>query len=199
MFVVYTPEGEKPQHYDATSLKVSEASIVQRTIDKTWQDILKGLEADDLDAMRGIVWVLRKRSEPSLRWGDFDPGVTELTTRMSNREVEEVIRSSFAMGEADEELTPDMVADILRGRVDQTAIDPDYALRLIDKLAAEGKAETEPAPDQAPADEAVNVAEGSSPSPTSSAPETSTSDSSPTSSTSPQPESMTSPSPTSTH
>lgn len=198
MFVVYTPEGEKPQHYDATTLKVSEASIVQRTVDKTWQEILKGLEAGDLDAMRGIVWVLRKRTEPSLRWGEFDPGVTELTGRMSNKEVEQVIRDSFDLGEADDEVTPDVVADILRGRVDQVAVDPEYALRLIDELAAEGKAETGAAPDPAAADEAVGEAAFSSPSPTSSVPETSTSDSLPTSSTSPQPESMTSPSATST-
>ncbi|MEV8043569.1 hypothetical protein AB0P02_06910 [Streptomyces griseoluteus] len=196
MFVVYTPEGEEPQHYDATRLRTSEAVIVQRTVDKTWQEILRGLESDDLDAMRGIVWVLRKRAEPSLRWGDFDPGVTELTTRMSNKEVEQVIRDSFDMGEANEEVTPDVVADILRARIGQVAIDPEYAFRLIDKLAAEGKAGTDPGPDlQPPADEAA----AGSPSPTSSGPETSTSDSSPTSSTSPQPESMTSPSATSTH
>ncbi|MFJ3663161.1 hypothetical protein ACIPPM_22150 [Streptomyces sp. NPDC090119] len=198
MIVVYTPEGEEPQHYDATKLRTSEAVIVQRTVDKTWQEILKGLESDDLDAMRGIVWVLRKRSEPSLRWADCDPGVTELTTRMSNKEVEQVIRDAFDLSKAGDEVTPDMVADILRARVDQVAVDPEYAFRLIDTLAAEGKAETEAAPDRAPDGGAASEVAGGSPSPTSSGPETSTSGSSLTSSTSLQPESTTSPSPTST-
>jgi hypothetical protein len=66
LIIVYTPAGGEPEQYDARSLRTSEASIVQRTIDMKWQAILEsGLETDDLDAMRGIVWVLKKRSEPS--------------------------------------------------------------------------------------------------------------------------------------
>ncbi|MEH0578998.1 hypothetical protein QBA54_32015 [Streptomyces sp. B21-108] len=182
MIVVYTPEGGEPQHYDASTLKVSEASILQRTVDMKWQEICRGLEEDDLDAMRGIVWVLRKRSEPSLRFGDVDPGVTELTSRMSDKEIARYIEASFATGATNEELTREMVADILRERIADVAVDPEYANRLIDRLSAEEGPKEEPAP-------AVAEGTGSSPSPTSSTPETSTSDSSPPSCTSPQPES----------
>lgn len=184
MIVVYTPEGGEPQHYDASTLKVSEASIVQRTVDMKWQDILRGLEEDDLDAMRGIVWVIRKRSEPSLRFGEFDPGVTEMTSRMSNKEMQRYIEASFAAGDDNEDLTREQVAGILRSRVADVAVDPEYAQGLIDKLAAEEAPKEEPDPEPE-----VSGDQGSSLSPTSSTPETPTSDSSPTFSTSPQPES----------
>ncbi|MER5601521.1 hypothetical protein [Streptomyces sp. NPDC002265] len=190
MIVVYTPEGGEPEHYDASTLKVSEASIVQRTVDMRWQEILEGLERDDLDAMRGVVWVIKKRSNPSLRFGEFDPGVTEMTSRMSNKEVERYVEASFAAGDANDEISREDVARILHGRIEDVAVDPEYAARLVDRLAAEKGPKEEPQPEaEAPA---------SSPTPTSSTPETPSSDSSPTSSTSPQPESTTSSSTTST-
>jgi hypothetical protein len=193
LIVVYTPEGGEPQPFDSSTLKVSEASIVQRTIDMKWQDILRGLEEDDLDAMRGIVWVIRKRSEPTLRFGDFDPGVTEMTSRMSNKEVAAFIEPLFAQGVANPELTTEVVADMLRSRIAEAAFDPEYANGLIDRLAAAA----EDGPKDQPQPEASEES-GSSPSPTSSAPEPSTSGSSRTSSTSRRRSSTTSSSATST-
>jgi hypothetical protein len=194
LIIIYTPEGGEPEQYDASTLRVSEAAIVQRTIDMKWQEILQGLEADDLDAMRGIVWVMKKRQEPALRFGDFDPGVTELIGRLSTAEVESYIDQAFAAPEANPDISRDMVADILRGRLPQLAADPDHAMALLEARAKGPKAGE---PEQ-PADEENQPGEPSSPSPTSSEPEPSTSDSSPTSSTSPLLASTTSSSATST-
>jgi hypothetical protein len=183
LIVVYTPGGGEPEHYDASTLRVSEASIVQRTIDMKWQEILKGLEEDDLDAMRGIVWVIKKRSNPSLRLGEFDPGVGEMTSRMDRREVEAYVDSAFATLATDSELTPEMVASILMERLPDIAADPEHARALIEAKAkgpkeSDGETPNEQLEETRP--------EASSPSPTSSSPEVPTSDSSPTSSTSPQ-------------
>jgi hypothetical protein len=193
LIVVYTPAGGEPEHYDASTLKVSEASIVQRTVDMKWQEILQSLGEDDLDAMRGIIWVIKKRSNPSLRFGEFDPGVTEMTSRMANDEVAAFIEPLFAQGIANPELTTEVVADTLRSRIAEAAFDPDYANGLIDRLAAAA----EDGPKDQPQPEA-NEESGSSPSPTSSAPEPSTSHSSRTSSTSRRRSSTTSSSATST-
>ncbi|MGV9242612.1 hypothetical protein [Streptomyces sp. NPDC003710] len=182
MIVVYTPAGREPEHYDASSLRVSEASIVQRTVDMKWQEILKGLEEDDLDAMRGIVWVIKKRSSPSLRFGDFDPGVDEMVSRMDRREVEAYVDNTFAATANDSDLTPDMVADLLLERLPDIAADPEHARTLIE-AKAKGPKEGE---GQAAEEQPPIPAEPSSPIPTSSTAETPTSDSSPTSSTSPQ-------------
>ena len=193
MIIVYTPAGGEPEHYDASTLKVSEASIVQRTVDMKWQQILTGLAEDDLDAMRGIVWVIKKRSNPSLRFGEFDPGVTEMTSRMTNEEVAAFIEPLFAQGVANPDLTTEVVADMLRSRVAEAAVDPQYANDLIDRLAAE--AEDGPKDRPQPEESEEN---GSSPSPTSTSPEPPTSASSRTSSTSRRRSSTTSSSATST-
>lgn len=180
MIVVYTPEGGEPQHYDASSLKVSEASIVQRTVDMKWQEILAGLEQDDLDAMRGIIWVIKKRSEPSLRWGDFDPGVLEMTSRMDAEEMERWMTAFVAA--ADSDLEWETIHNIIDSRIDDVAADPEHARVLLAARAPDPKAEA-PEQDSESKPEAETGTD-SSPSPTSPEPETPTSPSSPTSSTS---------------
>lgn len=181
LIIVYTPAGGEPEHYDATTLRVSEASIVQRTIDMKWQDILRGLETDDLDAMRGIIWAVKKRSNPALRFGEFDPGVGEMTTVMDKREIEAYIDNAFRLGEADPDMTPEDVAGVLLTRLPEAAADPEHARALI-----EAKAKS-PKEDQVkPTETEPETAEGDpSQSQTSTSPEPSTSASSPISSTSP--------------
>jgi hypothetical protein len=182
VIIVYTPADGEPEHYDASTLRVSEAGIVQRTVDMKWQDIKAGLESDDLDAMRGIVWVIKKRSTPSLRFGEFDPGVDEMTSRMDQKEVAAYVDNAFAACDGDDDLTPEMVAGILRERLPDVAADPEHARALIEARAQVPK-ETVARAEDSP-QETDPSPHGSSPSPTSSEPGTSTSDSSPTSSTS---------------
>lgn len=183
MIVVYTPKDGEPEHYDATTLVVSEASIVQRTIDMKWAEIQDGLERDDLDAMRGIVWVMKKRSQPSLRYGDFDPGVTQMVTRMDKQEVsawlERAWNSFLANGDTD--VTPEKFAEIVLRDLPGIAADPEHARALVAEKTAAPKEDAQDAPAEAspPAD----TAQDPSPSPTSSTPETPTSPSSDTSST----------------
>lgn len=183
MIIVYTPEGCEPQHYDARSLKVSEASIVQRTVDMKWQEILKGLEEDDLDAMRGIVWVLKKRDNPSLRWADFDPGVGEMTSAMDRQEVAAYIDSFVAVNVGDSDITPEVMRQILTSRLPAISVDPEHTRTLIDEKTQGPKGEG-PAEDNAPPQEESAQAADPSPSLTSTGPEPSSSASSPTSSTS---------------
>lgn len=179
MIIIYTPEGGEPEQYDARSLRVSEASIVQRTIDMKWADIQQGLHDEDLDAMRGVVWVLKKRSQPSLRFGEFDPGIDEMVTRMDKREITAYVEAAFQMVDADPEVTREHVAQALR-EIPTAAADPDHAEALIAKLAQDPKdsqGQEDPAPE--------GDGEQSSPTLTSSEPETPSSPSSDTSSTTP--------------
>jgi hypothetical protein len=191
LIIVYTPADGEPEQYDASTLRVSEAAIVQRTVDMKWQEILAGLEQDDLDAMRGIVWVLKKRTTPSLRYGEFDPGVTEMVCRLSRTEIEAYVSNAFEMVGADPEVTEETVVQILRARLPMLAADPDHALALLDARAQDPKEQATPdVPEEAvPA----SAPQDPSPSPTSSEPGPSTSASSPTSSTShPEPSTISS-------
>lgn len=180
MIIVYTPEGGEPEHYDARSLKVSEASIVERTIDQKWPQIKEGLGDEDLDAMRGVVWVLKKRSNPSLRWGDWDPGIEEMVTRLDKREVVNYVTGAVGLAAQDPEVTGEQIAQALR-ELPAAAFDPAHAEAVIKEMTEDPKGEA--APDR--------LAEPSSPEPSGLSPSlasprsgTSTSDSSATSSTS---------------
>jgi hypothetical protein len=172
MIVVFTPAEGEQQQFDPVSLRVSEASIAQRTAGMKWQDIVNGLTTDDLEAMRVIAWVCLKRSQPSLRYDDFDPGVTELSSRLDRRETE--LWADSALQLVNDDMTLDAVLDLMRAQLPALAADPEHARAVI-----EAKAKN---PKESEAPEAES--DGSSPTPTSTTPETPTSDSSPTSSTS---------------
>ncbi|MEW2421325.1 hypothetical protein AB0911_12355 [Streptomyces nigra] len=185
VIIVYTPEGGEPEHYDARALRTSEASIVQRTAGMKWGEVLEGLDADDPESMRVIVWVIKKRSDPSLRYGDFDPMIGELTTRMDRREVTEYLENAFAVVDRDPDVTREQVAAIVQ-RIIKVAADPEHAEQLIEELRQAPKdpaLEEQPTPDQ--------PSPSSSTTPTSTSSEESGSASSPTSSTSPLLESTT--------
>ncbi|NUT11018.1 MAG: hypothetical protein HOQ38_11120 [Nonomuraea sp.] len=150
MIIVYTPEGGEPQQYDARSLRTSEASIVQRTAGMKWGEVEQGLDSDDPEAMRAIVWVLKKRDQPSLRYGDFDPLIGEMTSRMDRREVTEYVENAFRVVDTDPDVTRDQVAAIVQ-RIVKVAADPEHAEQLIAEMQQgpkEAEAEEPPPEDQ---------------------------------------------------
>jgi hypothetical protein len=138
LIIVYTPAGGEPEHYDARSLKVSEVSIVSRTIDMRWPVIKEGLTEDDLDAMRGIVWVIKKRSQPSLRFGEFDPGVDEMVTRLDKDEVVNYVTEAVAIAAQDPDVTGEQIAHALR-QVPDMALDREHAEATIKELTEDPK------------------------------------------------------------
>lgn len=165
MIIVYTPKDGEPEQYDVRDLLSSEASIVARTIDQTWPTIKEGLPADDLDAMRGIVWVLRKRHAPTLRYAEFDPRVAELTSRFDKTEVQNWVDAGFALRATDPDMSVERVVLALR-QVEETAADPDHARAYIEKRTAEAEAQGK---DPAPVEPAAEV----TPEPMTSSPSTS--------------------------
>lgn len=176
MIIVCTPEGGEPEHYDARSLRVSEASIASRTADMKWGDIRAGLADEDLEAMRVVAWVLKKRQQPSLRYGDFDPGIEEMVTRLDKDEVAAWVEGAVQIAAAAPDATVEELAAGLAG-LPVAALDREHAERLITKAVEEFEAS---GPKEAPSPSRGDE----SPSPTSSEPEPSTSVSSCTSSTS---------------
>ncbi|MFD3741579.1 hypothetical protein [Streptomyces sp. NPDC058629] len=140
MIVVYTPAGGEPEHYDARSLLTSEASIVARTVDMKWPEVKAGLVNEDLDAMRGIVWVLKKRQQPTLRFGECDPGVDEMVTRYDKGEVETWFDTAFDLIGVDPEATVENVATALHEVAPGRVADLEHATAYIEKCRAEAEA-----------------------------------------------------------
>ena len=154
MIVVYTPAGGEPEQYDPRTLLTSEAALISSTIDMKWPAVRDALTEDDLEAMRAIVWVLKRREQQGLRYGAFDPGVEELSTRYDRREVENWFSNAFTLGLADPDVTPDQIAAALDGVPDQAA-DPEHARAFLEQCRAEHEKAAEegkgPDPDPSPA------------------------------------------------
>lgn len=136
MIIVYTPADGEAEHLDARSLKVSEVSIVSRTIDQplSRQHLHTALSEEDLEVMRGVAWVIKKRRSPSLRFGDFDPGVEELCTRIDRREAEQWAEATAQIAWQQPDATPESVMARLL-IIPTTALDRDHAQALIERLS----------------------------------------------------------------
>lgn len=146
MIIVYTPAGGEPEHYDARTLRTSEASIVARTVDMKWNEIKEGLGDGDLDAMRGVVWVLKKRANPSLRFGEFDPGVDEMVSRFDQREVVDYVTRMADIAAKDPDITREQLVDAL-ANVPDGAADRAHAEAVVKEML-EGPKGPDPASEQ---------------------------------------------------
>jgi hypothetical protein len=87
VIITYSPEGTEPQHFDAGRLRASEIQIVERTADGRWDEVREAMRNGEINALRTVAWVVKKRTEPTLRFGDFDPWEGELRVRLDAREV----------------------------------------------------------------------------------------------------------------
>lgn len=177
MIIVHTPaDGEaEAERFDFRSVRTSEASIITSLVsaELTWQQVKARLHEDDPDVMRVIAYVIKKRSNPSLRIVDFDPAVDELAVKLDRKEIDD-----WAAIAAERIATfdgPSEMAELALGTILDEADDVDYARATIQRLLA-GKFPA--APDGAKTDSsASSIGESTSSEP-------STSGSLPTSSTS---------------
>jgi hypothetical protein len=103
VIILYTPEGGEPETLDARRLRASEVQIVERTADMKWDEVRRGLRMGDVTSIRTVAWVLKKRTEPSLRFTAFDPFEDELLVKLDGREVEEFAAELFAQFRNDPE------------------------------------------------------------------------------------------------
>lgn len=138
MIIVYTPDGGEEERYDTRKLLTSEASIAAKAAGKTWPGIREGLNEDDPDAMRAVAWVMRKRTNPQLRIGDFDPAVDELTVKWDHREISDSVVQAATMQ------APEAERDLFHRMLVRNAADPAAAEALI-KEYADGGGPKEPA------------------------------------------------------
>ncbi|MFI0528548.1 hypothetical protein ACH3XX_00690 [Streptomyces scabiei] len=95
MIIEYTPAEGEPQYFDAGRMRASEIQIVERTADGSWPVIKNAMSKGDINAMRVVAWVIKKRSEPALRYGDFDPWDDEMRIRLDVQETRAWAESLF--------------------------------------------------------------------------------------------------------
>lgn len=147
MIIEYTPDGGDPQTLDAGRMRASEIQVIERTADRRWEQIKDAMGEGDINALRTVAWVIKKRTEPALRYGDFDPWDDELRVRLDAGEVRAYAERLFAKYGSDPE---DLAAafDELR----DVAHDREACEQAIaDVTAPKDPAAPEPEPQESPA------------------------------------------------
>jgi hypothetical protein len=86
LIIIHTPEGGAEERLDAGRLRASEIQIVERTADRPWAQIKLGLGDGEINALRVVGWIVKKRAQPTLRFAEFDPWEGEIRSRLDARE-----------------------------------------------------------------------------------------------------------------
>ncbi|MEU3426591.1 hypothetical protein [Streptomyces gardneri] len=136
MIIVHTPADGDVERFDFRSVRTSEASIITSLVsaDLSWQQVKARLHEDDPDVMRVIAFVIKKRSNPSLRIGDFDPAVDELAVKLDRKEIDGWAElAAERIGGFD---GPAEMAELALGTILDEADDVDYARATIQRLLA---------------------------------------------------------------
>jgi hypothetical protein len=72
--------GDVEYRFDPKKILNAEAIAIEKAVELTWAQVMTGLNTGRLSAVTGVVWVLRKRDEPRLRFAEvvFEVGDVEI-------------------------------------------------------------------------------------------------------------------------
>ena len=141
MIIHFLPQDGEPQRYDAGRLRASEIQKVESTAGANWRDVKEAMRNGDINALRTVAYVVRKRGEPTLKFGEFDPFEDELRVKLDDREVRHYAEGFVEKyGDSPEDLAD--AFDELR----EAADNPEVAEQAI----ADVTAPKDPAPAQVP-------------------------------------------------
>lgn len=114
MKLIYAPEGSEPETFDFGYWKFrskDEAEVLERHLGMSWGEIKTQGLAGHVGVLRHLLWVLQKRTHPTLKLIDVDPYAGELKLDM---DVEDMRR--------------------LRGDVNDMTADPEQKQSILDGL-----------------------------------------------------------------
>lgn len=138
MRYVYTPEGAEPQswEYDASRLLSPEAEAIERHTGWTFEEWQAQLGRGSMLAHHGLLFVLLKRSRPTLKWDEVVFSYSEVDFELDEDETREAIAALEAEPELSER--EQAALDLLRGTLDEAPKASDEALELSDENAISG-------------------------------------------------------------
>lgn len=80
MIIVYAPAEGDAHRWNLKEARIlaTEAEAVERVTDLEWDKARAKIVKGSMLALRAVAWVLLKRTEPTLRYAQFDPAAGEL-------------------------------------------------------------------------------------------------------------------------
>lgn len=91
MFLRWRPEGEEPTDFEFNlpGFKVPEREAIEAATGLTWGQWKVGLGNESTKAIRALIWTLRRRQHPALRYEDVDFCDADFDMGLDATEVEE--------------------------------------------------------------------------------------------------------------
>jgi DNA-directed RNA polymerase subunit F len=93
MIVSYTHDDGTVEQVSTDDLSTVESAAIEKVTGSDWAAVERALRVQDPTAMRAVLWTHRKRSNPPLRFSDFDVPAWKrrLTARLEREEIEEIV------------------------------------------------------------------------------------------------------------
>ncbi|MET7779563.1 hypothetical protein ABZU94_29705 [Streptomyces mirabilis] len=144
MIVSYRREDGTVDEVSTDALSAIESSVIESATGLEWDDVDTALRHQAPTAMRAVLWVVRKRQQPTLRFSDFDlPGWKRRTkARLEYAEILDMVEALLKNPESTDE-----VVETMSGYMRTMAHDPADVDKAFGEMAP--KAPAAPAPQAA--------------------------------------------------
>lgn len=134
MIITYTQDDGAVERLDTDALSALEAAAIEEAMDDVpWRAIEARLQAQDPTALRAIVWAVRRRDNPGLKFADFDvPGWRRrLRARLTRDEIGDALTNIMTEALSKNE---DSMIDAVAPHLRKLADDPADVDRCLDDL-----------------------------------------------------------------
>lgn len=108
MKFVYKPEGADRREWDFDPNRILnvEAEAIERETGLTWAEVTEQLGKGSIRAIHGVLWVLLKRSTPTLKYADVQFRLDEIDFEVDEADAAAILAVLDAKMAGGEELTP---------------------------------------------------------------------------------------------
>lgn len=104
MRFVYKPEGAEPRSWDFAPDRLLnvEAIAIEKVTGLTLAGLMAGIKAGSMTAITGLLWVLLRRKEPTLRFEQVQFSFSEVDFEVDDEEAADIAAALEAMPERTE-------------------------------------------------------------------------------------------------
>ncbi|MDX3353891.1 hypothetical protein PV703_11335 [Streptomyces sp. ME01-24h] len=133
MIISYTRDDGSLERVSTDDLSAIEAASIEEVVGELWRVVEDRLRGQDPTAMRAVLWAVRRRSEPSLKFEAFDvPGWRRrLKARIERAEIDDVLDNIIAESMAKNE---DAAIETMLPHLRKLADSPDDVTAALDSL-----------------------------------------------------------------
>jgi hypothetical protein len=143
VIVSYRQEDGTVEEVSTDDLSAIESSVIESATGMDWDDVDTALRQQAPTAMRAVLWVFRKRQQPTVRFSDFDlPGWKRRTkARLEYPEILDMVEALVKNPESTDEVVATM-----SGYMRTLAHDPADVDKAFEEMAPKAPAPVPQAP-----------------------------------------------------